>query len=631
MEDEKGITVSLKSGFTWRSYLAVLYAIFIFSPAVIWLSLATVGGGLGAAIRFTTLILVVELARFSGSRLTKQEAIIIFLLTGIAAEVPLFLDLIYSLYYVHSPIAQQFNIVKSIPLWYAPPASSPVWELRTFLHKDWAIPILVRIISSGLGVLGGLALGLLAREMFIETWSLPFPIQRISVTAVETLTKARGKKADIFVVSSIIGFIYGIFLYAIPFASNAIGYPLSFIPIPWIDFWYYIQDLFPGASMGIATDIMPFVSGFVVPSNIIIGMFLGSFFIFFLANWILVYLGLTSWAEFYTPGMDIATIWRESVLRLWASPLIGVGIAAGLVPVFLRLKMFSKIMKRLIHFGSEDFKREIRRESFSGGILFLMFIASAAGGVLLVKVLVPDAPIGILLCLFFLWSLVTTMVSTIMVGMTGTGFGAPYIKEMFIYSSGYRSYDIWFAPFPIADGTGWVTSFKQLQLTGTSIGSYIKTWILTWPIALFLSFIFVSAFWKVAPIPSGTYPGAAATWPVRAAYQTLWVTRASGYFRPLWILYSSVVAALFSIIFHIIHMPISMISIAAGMSTPIPVVITSLIGLITGEFMAKTLSRIWWNDNKVTIAAGLVTGEGIAVALGSAVVMVVKSLWNVPY
>lgn len=111
-------------------------------------------------------------------------------------------------------------------------------------------------------------------------------------------------------------------------------------------------------------------------------------------------------------------------------------------------------MKRIASPSSVEVKERISGPPAPGKLVLAGFILSSTGGLLLVWYLVPQAPMYILIPFFFLWSFFETIVSTMMIGMTGMGFQTPYLREILIYSSGYPGYDIWFAPFPLAHGTG---------------------------------------------------------------------------------------------------------------------------------------------------------------------------------
>jgi len=590
----------------------------------------TVGASLTASVGFFALILSIELARLYGNPLSKQEAIIIFQSSFLVSMSMTFTGPIYALYFVHSPIAARFGIAENIPTWYAPSLSSTVWKTRTFFHPDWIAPLSISLIATALGAIGSIALGLLAREMFIEVEELPFPFQVMMVSGVETLVERERGTLNIFAVSTLIGLVYGLALYGVPFASRAAGTPLSLLPIPWYDFNIELQRYLPGASLGVATDLMVFCGGIVLPLNVVISMFIGSFSVYFLANWLFVHFGLTPWATHWTPGMDISMILRESILYFWACPTIGIAIAAGLVPLIMHPRIISKTLKSLMHPYSYSSER-VSGPLISGKIIASLFIISSLGGTFLVWGLVPTAPLWLLFLLFFGWSILSTLVSSRMLGIAGVGFEAPYINQIAIYASGYTGYDLWFAPLPIAQGSGWCATFKICQLAKTTITSYLKAWIAAFALAILTSFIFVSTLWNLAPIPSAMYPGAAIMWPVQATYQALWVARPLEFFRPEWILYSAAATGVVAALLEAAHSPISMVGIAAGISQPIPIAMTYLIGAIVAQIFIKLKGKDWWRHYYMNIGAGLVMGEGIAVVSGCAVAMILKSIWISPY
>lgn len=148
---------------------------------------------------------------------------------------------------------------------------------------------------------------------------------------------------------------------------------------------------------------------------------------------------------------------------------------------------------------------------------------------------------------------------------------------------------------------------------------------------MLLSFIFVSSFWSVAPIPSSVYPGVEVTWPVQATYQALWVSRPPGFFHPDWILYSAIITGLLCVIFHFVNIPLPMISVAVGAGTAIPVAVTIMIGLIIRSILTKIKGEEWYRQSNLLIAAGLISGEGVAAVLGTAVAIIVKSTRVRPY
>jgi hypothetical protein len=630
---------SFKTGASWRSYLVIIYAIGLFSPAIVWLSLVTIGAQLTGAITLSTLILCVELARMSGKPLTKQEAFTIQNLVGTSSMTGLFTSFIYAAYFTNrSPISKSFGFNLIAPSWFAPAAGSLSWELRTFLSTDWILPISVGLIATMINSIGGIALGLLARELLIEVENLPFPMTQVQVTGLVTLVEREKKSYDLFSISTVIGLFYGLALYTFPSIGAAIGIPIQVLPIPWFDFTSRIENYLPGASFGIATDLMMFAGGFVIPFSVVIGLFMGSFSVYVIGNWLMVHFGLGPWGTHWTHGMSFQRILADSSLYFWVSPLIGIGLAIGLIPVAMRFRSIVQAFRGLIHPNITLKRRSGTPVKVS--LLLFLWMSSAIVGVIFLKVLCPDYPIWILILFSVIFPLLTTLISARMVGITGISFGLSVPTNLIIWASGYQGTDLWFAPAINLDGTGWCTTFKGCQLTKTKWTSYIKIWLIGQVIAAILSFVVVSAFWSMAPIPSSVYPGAAAMWPLQVISQSVWISSTSkssnglmiGSFVPSWIFYSALIASALFILGLAFHLPFpAIISYAGGLSTPIPMATSMLIGAMIGIYFEKKYGRLWWNKYKMNIAAGFAMGEGISVIIGTAIAMGMRATWYRPF
>ncbi|MEM2914965.1 MAG: hypothetical protein QXH91_06165, partial [Candidatus Bathyarchaeia archaeon] len=179
------IWVTYKRGISRNSVMAMLYAMLIFTPAQIYMTLMT-GTGI-TAVAWFTLILWVELSKLSGSRITKQEAFFILSFATVASLTGL--NLIYWAWFRQSEFAVKFGIVDLIPDWVAPPPSANILSLRTFFHPSWILPLTVSTLSAFFAFALSLGLGLFAREVFIEVERLPFPMQQMSGQALEVLTE----------------------------------------------------------------------------------------------------------------------------------------------------------------------------------------------------------------------------------------------------------------------------------------------------------------------------------------------------------------------------------------------------------------------------------------------------------
>jgi len=631
--EEKPVSAKVfKSGLTWRSIFACIYMIFVFTPAIIWFRLSIVGVTVGGAVSFCTLLIFVEIARLSRNPITKHEAVILFNL-AILASLPAnyFINMIYREYFVLSDIAERFGISEYVPTWYAPPAESGVWSLRTFLHPAWIMPLSVLIASSVFAMFSGLFFGLLARELYIETERLPFPLQLVNVDAVVTLTERKEDRLAILSYSSIIALIYGALLYTIPTASGAFGNMIRFIPIPWIDFTYEIEKIWPGGAFGVGTDIALLAMGLMLPFRVVISMFIGSLAIFAILNPLMVSLGMTKWATRWTPGMDFSLIWRESTLWFWAGPVIGMALAAGITPILMHPRIIVTALKSIFRSESSKSRERVSGDPPSKWLVIGSFVFGVGGLIALNWWLVPDFPVWALVLFQMIFPFLLMITQVRMLGVTGQSFSPPYLSQLTILFSGYQKYDAWFLPFQLTPGTWWCTNFKICQLTETKVSSWIKAYLICWPLAMVMVFVYVSFFWRMAPIPSAQFPAPAIEWPVTATYQAIWITRPIGFFDPVLIIEFFIGTAVLTALFDFLHLPISMLSVVVGVNTPLPSVFTMFIGAIVGMVISKILGKTWFNRYRATISAGLFLGEGIAVVIGTALALLARAIWMRPY
>jgi len=634
MSETQGIP-EFKSGLSWRSVLAILYAVLVFSPAVIWINLVTFGVAPGGAISFFILLIFVEYTRLAGKPLTKQEAALIF---GPSHLVILggnyFINLIYRGYFMQSDLPKLFGLnMSDIPTWWAPPATVDTLSLRTFIHPDWLVPVALVFITYYTSIAGGLFFGALGRELFIEGERLPFPIQNINAEAILTLTERDEGKMSTFSWAAFISMIYGVFLYTVPTITNALKKPVRFLPIPWFDFNYYMQMVSPGAAFGIATDAMVLATGIMLPSSVVISMFVGSFIRFLVVNPLLIKLGWTEWATRWVPGMNVTKIFQESTLYFWLNPLIGIGFAIGIVPILLRIKLFSRIVHNMfrIKFSSKSDVQRISGEPFPISWLLVLFLIGCVGAIVVDLLLVPDFPIWALILYEIIFPLVYLLITGRSIGITGQEMGIPYLTQLTIMFSGYPKIDAWFLPLRLNPGTGWLRNFKLCQLTGTTFQSYIYTQLIAFPIAIVVGFIYVSLFWLISPIPSPMFPAPAIQWPIDIANQVLWITRPARFFHLDLLIGSFLVYGAIMAVFEFAKLPFSLVSVAVGMNSPIPIPTTMFIGVIIGKILSLMIGKEWFRSNKTTIAAGIMLGEGIAIIFGVAGALAVSSLWSRPY
>jgi len=235
------------------------------------------------------------------------------------------------------------------------------------------------------------------------------------------------------------------------------------------------------------------------------------------------------------------------------------------------------------------------------------------------------------------WSFFWTLVNARAIGVTGItidppGSLLPIAKYSYINTLPQVRYDAWFTdPVISMGGAGWCSTFKLLDLVGCTVKSYLKAYFFMLPIALISSFLYVQISWWMAPMPSVLYPNTAIYWPLSVVNQNLWMTgRIFTAFDPLWIISAFAITGAVYVAGAVTHLPISVIGLAAGVNTAMPVAFTMLIGGIFGQIMRRRFRDVW-NESRMTIAAGISLGSSIVITILSTAGMLAKSLWAIPY
>ena len=641
---KEALWVKYGSGVSPLSIIGALYAIFIFLPAQIYIYLMT-GGLAGIPVGWFTLLFFLEISKYMGRRMTKQEATLLSILVGLG-WIPI--NFIYSAWFRQSEIAHYFDITPYVPDWAAPPPESKILELRTLFHPVWAPVYAVYFASWVIVSMVSIGLALFAKEMYLEVERLPFPMVQVSSTAIIVLTGEDEAPLRMLGAVSLIGFVWGFVLYGLPFLHQALtGEYVQFIPIPWIDLNRYVETTLPGAFLGIATSLGTYSGGWIVPFPVVVGMFLASIAVWIVANtyvvsnWEALGLpdvnpalpGVQSW---WYHGMTVAAGLPRANMFFWFSIFLGLGLAAGLLPLIRRPKIIMDAATLLFRPVTKVRKRYT--EPISGlKVTLPLLIGGMVGGIVLFAVLVPE----------FFWSnlwiipamvgfpLISTIIECRTYGETPTAISIPASTLTYLayYASGYKGVDVWFAPTIVgASGFSWLTTFKLAELTETRITSILKVYWILVPIGIVVGFVYLELFWRMAPIPSGRYPGVQIFWPLSATNTALWIRGGlKGLFRPDWILYSFLLGAGLYLLLDFTHSPITFIYLATGATVVPPVAISYLIGGIIGLLIKRFKGDAWWEKNKLILAAGLTIGQGIAVTISIAIGLIINSIWTLPF
>jgi len=604
-------------GLTIRSFLGILYAAIIVQPAMIWIYFTT-GNLIVSLAAYASIFLFSEFASWSGKGLTKQEIFIFLFGCSVATGSLFFPTLIYNLYFKRHPLTVSTGISQLLPKWFAP--SLKLWHIRTFVHPEFILPIMVYLFAMFCGVLSNLALGFLTRELYIVEENLPFPLQQVDAEICKTLAERKGKRLGVFIICALIGIVYGAVVYAIPSITYAaLNLRIALVPLPWIDLNFLIENLFPGASFGISTEPSIIALGLILPSTVTISVFIGSMTLYFFGNWMLVTLGLF---KEWTPGMNVQNAWQRSVLHFWAGPNVMLAIAAGVLPLIFHPKPFINSIKSLLRFRKGV-------STFSLKTILVMYFFGTVLSVILSHFLVPNFPLWILLLLSVGWTFLLNLVSARSLGITGMAINIPYVREGTILASGYSGYDVWFAPIvfpgPVPEGASLCANFKVADLVSTYPMDVAKTYILAASIGVIFNFLYTQLFWSIAPVPSSLFP--APFWDINTTMTILFLTKQITIFKLEWFLPTFIIATIIQSLIEFLHLPLSLIGIVVGAASPIPNSIGLLIGLSIGKILEHFFGKSWLNEHKTSIVAGLLTGEGIIVTLSTAISMILKSFW----
>lgn len=582
-------------------------------------------------ISWVAFIFIEEIARLFGKPLTKQEATIIMLATGVISMVTVSTGFVYRAYFRQSDAAVAFGIAEYVPGWYSPPA---IIE-RTLFRPYWFLPVALSLSFTILTIVANIAMGWFTKILYVDVERLPFPLQEVSANAILTLTSRESRPMRVFIAGIDIGLAAAFVIYGFPMVGDALGFSVPSLSsfVPWVDLNVALHRMgLRGASLGVNVDPALFATGLVVPFAVVSSMFIGSFALYFIGNVLLVNLSITDFAKEWFEGMSLTLTMQRSILHAWISPTIGMLLAAGMMPLIRHPRLLVESFR-----GLSVRKRGGHALTSLYGLLAVWLGASLAS-VALVYYLVPGYPVWIMLFFSVGWSLFWSIVTSRAIGLVGTAPNPPGILNVMKYGyislSGYSGIDIWFIdPVISLGGSSWCASFKVAELCETSPASYVKAYLLAIPVALTVSFLCVDRFWSVAPMPSAVYAGTATFWPLEALSQSIWITGAQrpAVIRPAWILGGFGIAAVLFLFADFLRLPISVIGLATGSTTFLPLTLTILIGGIAGRISQKIFGTDRWNKEKSVLAGGIMVGEALVMVFATAALMIARSIWILPY
>lgn len=627
----------LKPGFTWRSALAILLTVLVFTPISIYVQLVAGIGSLPAVAILMALIFS-EVTRATGNPLTKQELFIIYQMSALAAgATTCYLYQVQKSYFMTSPLARSFRLngtplPQLIPSWWAPPPMSEAYVLRTFLHSDWLLPLLVVNVQGGLFFyFVELSLTVLMAHLYIETEKLPFPLAAIDAALVSTLSERDPDRMRLFVYSIYPGVVWGAILYLIPSLTG-----IRLVPLPWIDLTTFVAKWLPGALLGLATDLLPYLSGFFIPLNVASCMLASSLVIWVMGTPLTLTVfrdAFPEWVSEYFQGMSLEQVYARSLLRVWIVPQIAFAYAS--IAVFLALGGGTIV---------NAFRSFARLRAASGYPTFwkiiVIYLIGSIGSVILFSLLVPEFPLLLAFFASTVLSLLNAMITTRSIGETGYSISIPYEWNTIVYLSGYKGVRAWiFSPviggLPSLEGGSpyWVYMIKVGYLTNTRPSDVLKALIYSIILYNIFSFVWTEFFWRLAPIPSNAYPYALAAWPAALVGGAVWIT--GGISVKPWLFYYSFTGMLGILLAgeflaKSFHIPFSSMGIVTGSMTIPPYTIPIFTGSCLSNFVLRKFIRDW-DRRKSIIVAGVSTGQGVILGIGVAMMLISKATWIKPW
>ena len=537
-------------GFTIRTIIGVLFISLIMTPGEMFLGLYT-GGGVGAAAQWVTVILFLEVSKRSFTSLKRQEIYLLVYVASalIAREEGAFLDLLWRQYFVRSAEAEQFGISRILPWWWAPPPDSEAIAERTFLHRDWLAPILLLVIGTIMGRIAWFTSGYMLFRLTSDREQLPFPTAPMSALSAMALAEDSGAEQEtwkwpVFSIGAAIGASFGAIYVGVPVVTELWGAKVEILPIPFWDLTPYFGNILPATPLGIAVHLGPIFSGLLMPFWSVIGSFSGVM----LHTAISPFLYELGYLPRWEVGMDTIRTQIATGIDFWRAFSIGITIAVTIVSFYqlfstgrekraeLREKLQLEKADQPTVCQHSDCHRpsEVRgyclkhlgRGDFNLWICASLFCVAAIYPIVLAKTLFPTLVSTGLLVIFvliaFVYAPIMSFVSARLDGLVGREISIPYVDEAIRFMTGFRGVEIWFVPFPARNFGGHAEGFRVVELVGMKFTSLLKAELFMLPIVLVVSMMYWTFLWRLAPIPSESYPYAQLMWPLRAFDQALY-------------------------------------------------------------------------------------------------------------
>lgn len=633
---------TFEEGFDWKTIIGAVFIGFLMMPGSMYLQLV-IGQGIGPAARWVTIILFAEIAKRSYTELKQQEIFLLYYMAGAALASP-FSGLLWSQYLVQSDAAKILGLTEFIPTWVAPQPGSDSLLERSFLHRDWLIPILLLVGSQIIQRIDHFGLGYALYRITSDVEKLPFPMAPVGALGTMALAESTedrktGWKWRVFSIGGMIGLIFGGVYVLLPAVSGLLfEQPIRLIPIPWIELTRHTEDLLPAVATGLQLDLGLIFIGMVLPFWAVIGGLIG-LIVTVVMNPILFEHGiLHRWHQ----GMaTVETVFANN-FDFYMSFGIGLGLAIGMIGIWHVARSFWKSS------GGVDFSVLFNPPPGRGDINFWLaigiYIFSTLAYVGMCIWLVPSFPWIFFLLYGFIYTPFISYITARMEGIAGQFVSLPLVREAsFIAGAkyfGYHGIEIWYAPIPIHNYGESTVLFRQIELTGTNLRGVIKAEFVVFPVVMIASLFFSQFLWQLAPIPSASFPYAQELWHLQALNSLLMQTSTldgnSLFYEAL---SGTVIFAGLSLgilmygVLSVLGLPILLVYGVVrglGQSTPHGMIL-EVFGAMLGRFYFLKKYGAQWRHYAPVLLAGFSCGMGLTGMFAMGCTLILKSLGRLPY
>ena len=632
-----------EEGFDWKTIVGAVFIGFLMMPGSMYLQLV-IGSGIGPAARWVTIILFAEIAKRAYTELKQQEIFLLYYMAGAAMASP-FHGLLWNQYLVQSDAAKMLGLTDLIPTWVAPGPDSDSLLSRTFLHRDWLVPILLLVGSQIVQRIDHFGLGYALYRVTSDVEKLPFPMAPVGALGTMALAESTedrktGWKWRVFSIGGMIGLAFGAIYVLFPVVSGLVfTEPVRLIPIPWADFTRNTEAWLPAVATGIQFDLGLVFTGMVLPFWAVIGGLVG-LIITIVANPILYSHGiLHRWRQ----GMGTVDTVFANNFDFYMSFGIGLGLAIGVIGIWQVAKSL-----RQGGVGGAAYKALFDTNKARGDINFWVSIAiyvfSTLAYIGLCLWLVPQFPWLFFVLYGFIYTPLISYITARMEGIAGQFVSLPLVREAsFIAGArffGYQGIEIWYAPIPIHNYGKATVDFREIELTGTSLRGIIKAEIVVFPVVMVASLLFSQFIWQLAPIPSASYPYAQELWHLQALNTLLMQTSTlegnSLFFQALNGWYVSAGLGLGLIVYMLLMifgLPVLLVyGIVRGLGQSVPHgLILEVVGALVGRYYFLKLYGARWRQYAPVLLAGFSCGMGLMGMFAMGATLILKSLGKLAY